>query len=70
MGGYFGEGRPMRKPAGRWEYAIWSDNHRFAPDTDMEDNSKEERKEEGGENFGGRRSGRPWAQNKCKRQRS
>ena len=35
-----------------------------------EDNSKEERKEEGGENFGGRRSGRPWAQNKCKRQRS
>ena len=45
MGGCSGEGRSMRKPTGRWEYAIWSDNHRFAPDTDLESSSKEQRKE-------------------------
>jgi hypothetical protein len=35
----------MRKLTGRWEYAIWSDKHRFAPDTYLEGSSKEERKE-------------------------
>jgi hypothetical protein len=45
MGGCFGEGFPMRKPTVRWEYRIWSDNHRFAPDTYLKGSSKEERKE-------------------------
>jgi len=39
----FGEGRPVRKSIGRWDYAVWSDNYRFAPDTDLEGSSKEER---------------------------
>jgi hypothetical protein len=35
----------MRKPTGRWECAVWSENYRFAPDTYLEGSNKEERKE-------------------------
>jgi len=60
----------MRKPTGRWECAIWRKNHRFAPDTYIEGSNKEERKEQGRVNFEGRRSGRPWLQNRWKRKKS
>ena len=36
----------MREPAGRWECAIWSANHRFAPDTDLEEARKREKNKE------------------------
>jgi hypothetical protein len=59
MGGCIGEGRPLRKYTGRWEFAVCSDNRRIAPDTDLEGTSKKGRTLEKGDRGGhGPKTGR------------